>query len=75
VITYSLPGAAEVELAVYDLSGRRVSTVARGSRASGVHEEHVALTDETGRPLPAGVYLYRLTAGNDAATRKFVITD
>jgi hypothetical protein len=75
VISYTLPGATGVELAVYDLTGRRVSTVVEGPRNAGVHEEHVALTDDAGRPLPAGVYLYRLTAGSDAATRKFVIAD
>jgi len=58
---------------VYDLSGRRVSTVVREVREAGVHEESYALADESGRPLPAGVYFYRLSAGADVATRKMVV--
>jgi hypothetical protein len=73
VIKYTLPGACEVELVVYDLSGRRVSTVVREAREAGVHEESYALADDSGRPLPAGVYFYRLSAGTDAATRKMVV--
>jgi hypothetical protein len=73
VIKYTLPGACEVELVVYDLSGRRVSTVVREAREAGVHEETYALADDSGRPLPAGVYFYRLSAGTDAATRKMVV--
>ena len=73
VIKFALPAQAEVELAVYDLSGRRVATVAKDVRGAGVYEERYSLTDDGGKPLPAGVYLYRLTAGSDVATKKMVI--
>lgn len=73
VIKYALPEAAEVELAVYDLSGRRVATVVRESKAAGVYEAHYGLSDDAGRALPAGVYLYRLTAGTEFATKKLVV--
>jgi hypothetical protein len=74
VIKFALPERTEVELAVYDLSGRRVATMVKESRGAGVHEERYTLTDDGGKPLPAGVYLYRLTAGSDVAARKMVIT-
>jgi hypothetical protein len=73
VIKFALPERTEVELAVYDLSGRRVATVVKESRGAGVYEERYTLTDDGGKPLPAGVYLYRLTAGSDVATKKMVI--
>jgi hypothetical protein len=73
IIKYTLPARAEVELAVYDLSGRRVATVAKDVRDAGVCEERYSLTDDGGKPLPAGVYLYRLTAGSDVAAKKMVI--
>jgi len=74
VIKYALPEAAEVELAVYDLSGRRVATVESGPKDAGVYETHYGLTDDAGRALPAGVYLYRLTAGTETGTRKLIVT-
>jgi hypothetical protein len=73
VIKFALPKQTEVELVVYDLSGRRVATVAKDVRGAGVYETRYALTDDGGKPLPAGVYLYRLTAGSDTATKKMVI--
>jgi hypothetical protein len=73
VIKFALPERTEVELAVYDLSGRRVATMVKESRGAGVHEERYTLTDDGGKPLPAGVYLYRLTAGSDVAARKMVV--
>jgi hypothetical protein len=74
-VKYALPAAAEVELALYDISGRRVATPVRGPRRGGVYEAEFDLVDESGRPLPAGVFLYRLSAGADAAARKLVVTD
>jgi hypothetical protein len=72
-ITFTLPAAAEVELALYDLSGRRVATPVSEARGPGVYEERCDLTDDTGRCLPPGVYFYRLRAGADVGSRKMVI--
>jgi hypothetical protein len=74
VITYALPATSDVALAVYDLSGRRVATVVKEFKNAGVYKVEYALTDDSGRPLPAGVYVYQLTAGSDTAARKLVVT-
>ncbi len=34
-ITYSLPAEAEMTLAVYDVAGRRIATIAEGRRPAG----------------------------------------
>jgi len=73
VIKFALPARAEVELVGSDLRGRRVATVARDVRDAGVYEERYGLTDDGGKPLPVGVYLYRLSAGSDVATKKMVV--
>jgi hypothetical protein len=73
VITYTLPASADVKLSVYDLSGRRVATVVNEFKHAGVYKTDYTLTDDAGRPLPAGVYLYRLEAGADVATKKMVV--
>jgi hypothetical protein len=74
VITYALPAASDVALAVYDMSGRRVATAVKEFKNAGVYKFEYAVTDDSGRPLPPGVYVYRLTAGPDTATRKMVVT-
>ena len=74
VIAYTLASGTTVKLEVYDLSGRKVATVESGAKTEGVHEVKYDLRGEDGKALPAGVYVYRLTAGSDVATRKMVVT-
>ena len=60
-IAYRLAEDGSVELAVFDVSGRRVSTLVAGRRGSG--EVHRVVWDgraDAGVGLPSGVYLLRL---------------
>ena len=63
-LTYELDAPGEVELAVFDVTGRHVATLDHGVRTPGRHE--VVWTPEH---LPAGVYVVRLTAGGHRVTR------
>ena len=64
LISFSLPeNQPSVELAVYDLLGRKVALLAAGPRASGLHSVAWNGRDDAGRPLASGTYLYRLEAG------------
>ncbi len=61
-IAFGLPGTGDqrVDLAVYDLQGRRIRTLVAGRMPGGGHEVIWRGEDETGRPAASGVYLYRL---------------
>ncbi len=59
-LRFELTAPATVELTVFDLSGRRVATLALGDRAAGRHEAVWQGCDEAGRSMPSGVYLARL---------------
>ncbi|MBC7187384.1 MAG: T9SS type A sorting domain-containing protein [Calditrichaeota bacterium] len=72
-ILFSLPKAEEVSLVIYDLLGREVCTLFRGRLGSGDHALTWDGSDAAGRPLPAGLYLYRLQAGERAITRRLAI--
>jgi hypothetical protein len=63
VIGFSLPEATDVELAVYNLAGQRVATLAQGNRAAGSYQLTWDGRDDAGRALASGVYVYRLCAG------------
>ena len=66
VVTYTLPAAAEVELAVFDLQGRMIYS---DQTAQGAGQHSAAI-----QQLPAaGVYLVRLTANGVSQTRKLVV--
>jgi len=62
-----------MSLDVYDLSGRRVTTIVSGSQAAGAHSIEWAGTDGNGTPVPGGVYLMRLTADGNSFTRSCVV--
>jgi hypothetical protein len=68
VISFELPEDTDVTLSVYDLSGRRVATLADGLLPAGEHERAVS-------GLAPGVYIYRLDAGDFVATQKMVIIE
>jgi hypothetical protein len=68
-VNFSLPQAATVSLDVYDVQGRRVLTALdRSPKPPGQYEVTLQL-----EKLPPGVYLYRLQAGETAATRRLVV--
>lgn len=68
VLQFDLPEAARVKLSVYDVSGRLVATLADGWRDAGAHQVSFDASD-----LAAGVYVYRLTAGNHQASGKIAL--
>ncbi len=67
-VPFALPDAATVELAVFDVMGRRVATLVSGRMPPG---EHTAVWDAG--PYASGVYVYRLRAGSFTKTRRMVV--
>lgn len=74
-LRFALPSEREVELRVFDVAGRAVKTLAKGTMGPGLHTIQWDATDDAGSRLSSGVYFYRLTAGKDRAQRKMVIID
>ena len=68
VLTYRLPAAGPVSLALYDVSGRRVRTLADGIQEAGEHRITVRSDD-----LPAGVYFYRLETAEGSLGRRCTV--
>lgn len=60
ILRFELTADATVDLAVFDLSGRRIATLVAGHRAAGRHETVWQGRDDDGRSVPSGVYLARL---------------
>ena len=66
--TLTLPAAAEADLGVFDVGGRRVAMIHRGRLAAGVNEFKWNGTSDIGERVASGVYFYRIEA-NDVASR------
>ena len=73
VIAFDLAADAEVSLAVFDLLGRRVATLADRVYPAGAHAVEWDLRDAGGARVAPGVYVYRLEAGTFRARRKMSV--
>lgn len=67
-IRFSIAERSNVRLAVYDMLGKEVSVIASGEMNEGTYN----VTFDASK-LASGVYLYKLTAGTQVMTRKFVL--
>lgn len=72
-IHFSLPRQETVELAIYNLSGQRLTTLARGTREAGRHRLHWDGRDDRGRELASGVYFCRLRRQAGTEVRKLAL--
>ncbi len=69
-IRYHLPETASVEVAVYDVSGRRVAVLDAGERSAGDHELFWDGVNDAGSRVATGVYFVRLEAGARTCVEK-----
>lgn len=67
-IEFSLLNAGRAQLIVYDVLGREVARLLDGNVTAGNH-----VVTWTADGMPSGVYLYRLTFGENARTRSMVL--
>ncbi len=65
-ISFALPRESEVELALYDIKGRKLSVLTEGEYQPGEYE--VSVND-----FNSGIYIYDLRAGDFADTKKLVV--
>jgi hypothetical protein len=72
-ISYDLPEQAQVTLGIYDLLGKQIKTLVNHSQDAGNRITVWDGTDELGRPVSAGVYLYRIKAEEFTQTRKMLL--
>lgn len=72
-IAFTLKEAAAVRLEIFNILGQKVKTLADARLAAGEHSLPWDGTGLDGRPVAAGVYFYRLSAGQGAEIRKCVL--
>lgn len=72
-ISFSLPKTGQVKLVVYNILGAEVATLVEEVRSAGVHRVSWNGTNSSGQQVASGIYLYRLTAGEFAATKKMLL--
>lgn len=71
-VHFELPHAGDVDMLVFDASGRRVRTLWTGHAAAGMRSVTWDGADDAGRQLSPGVYLIRLDAAGVHRERRVV---
>ncbi|MCH8875056.1 T9SS type A sorting domain-containing protein [candidate division KSB1 bacterium] len=72
-ITFAVPEASEVTLAIYNLRGQLIQTLHSGPIAAGQHSVVWNGNDSRGVKVASGVYVYRLEAKGFALSKKLVL--
>ncbi len=71
-ITFSVPYRMKLELAVFDVQGRRVATLLNKELPAGTHVLQWHSQNATGLPLSSGIYFLRLLGDNFVQTRRLI---
>jgi hypothetical protein len=72
-IAFSIKERGHVSLAIYNVAGERVQTLADEIVAAGAHTSVWDGRDAAGQPVSSGVYFYQLKATGFEQTRKMVL--
>jgi hypothetical protein len=73
-IRLALPAALDGTLAVYDLAGRKVRTLASGALPAGSTEFAWDGRNDAGQSAGPGLFFVRLAAGDAVVTRKLILS-
>lgn len=72
-IQYGVLSTENVEIGIYDLSGRKVRTIENGIIARGLYTYRFNNRNENGEILANGVYFIKYNAGSIKNTERFII--
>ena len=72
-LRYDLPEDANVNITIYDMMGRQISTLVSSQQNAGYKSVQWNATNDAGSPVSAGLYLYTIQAGEFRQTKKMVL--
>ena len=72
-LRYDLPENGHVNITIYDMLGRQVKTLINQTQDTGYRSVIWDATNDYGKPVSAGIYLYQIQAGEYISTKKMVL--
>jgi len=72
-LRYDLPENGHVNITIYDMLGRQVKTLINEYQDPGYRSIIWDATNDYGKPVSAGMYLYQIQAGEYISTKKMVL--
>jgi hypothetical protein len=73
LIAFSLPEASDVRLEIYDVAGRKVTTLVDRHLTAGPHSYEWDGRNQNGERVASGVYFYRLSTAERDLSKKMVL--
>ena len=72
-LRYDLPVNGHVNITVYDMLGRQVKTLINQTQNAGYKSLIWDATNDYGKPVSAGIYLYQIQSNGFIQTRKMLL--
>lgn len=72
-IDYELPRSGTAEMAIFDLSGRKIRTLISGAARAGLSSIRWDGRSESGKSMPSGSYFVKLVMDGQVSSRKIVL--
>ena len=72
-LRYDLPEQTHVNIIIYDMLGRKIRTLINEQQDPGYKSLIWNATNDYGKPVSAGIYLYQIQAGEYISTKKMVL--
>jgi len=72
-LRYNLPENSHVNITIYDMLGRQVKNLINQTQDAGYRSVRWNATDDYGKPVSAGIYLYQIQAGEFVQTKKMML--
>lgn len=72
-ITFQLPETSQVTISIFDTLGVKVIVLVDKVLPAGKHEIIWDGTDQEGKPVPSGIYFFKLEAGDFVKTEKLLL--
>ena len=72
-ITYGINEDSKVNISIYDITGQLINTLQNGYQEEGWHSVKWNGINQQGEQVPAGIYLSKITSGNEVKTIKLML--
>lgn len=75
IIGFELPYPENVTISIYNITGQKIKTITDGHYQAGYNKVRWDGTNQSGVPVSAGIYFYRIKAGKYSEVKKMVLLD
>jgi len=72
-IDFTLPQEGHVRLAIYNILGQTIKVIVNEKIGAGFHSVYWDGRDQNGKEVSAGVYFYKMEAGEFSATQRLIV--